>query len=417
MSKFVVGKARGIDGSITVSGSKNAALPILAATILADSSSTICDVPDLADINSMTELLSSIGATISKDKKSEITVCCKKPLCDVGSYELVSSFRGSFLILGPLLAKSKKAKISLPGGCPIGARPVDLHLKGLAAMGAKISQYHGYVEAKCKQLKGADIYLDFPSVGATENLMMAAALADGQTIIENAAIEPEVVDLANFINAMGGNVSGAGTDAIKITGVNELKGQNHTIIPDRIEAGTFAAIAAVTGGRIQLNNIVTEHLKPMTAKLKETGVSITEGEGTLVVDARSKIKAANITTLPYPGFPTDMQAPYTAIMSIADGTSVIVETIFENRFMHVPELVRMGAKIKIDGRAAVIEGVKNLTGAKVKATDLRAGAALVLAALSADGETEISDIEHIERGYSQFDTKLKSLGVNIQRME
>jgi UDP-N-acetylglucosamine 1-carboxyvinyltransferase len=416
MSKFVVEKARAMDGSVTVGGSKNAALPILAATILADSSSTINDVPDLADIGSMLELLRCLGATVSKDKNS-VTVSCKKLLCDVTSYELVSSFRASFLLMGPLLAKCKKAKISLPGGCPIGARPVDLHLKGLAYMGAKINQGHGYVEAKCKKLTGADIYLDFPSVGATENLMMAASLADGQTVIENAAVEPEVVDLANFINSMGGNISGAGTDTIKVTGVESLKGSSHTVSPDRIEAGTFAAVAAITGSRIQINNVVTEHLKPITAKLKEIGADVKESGGSLTVDARAKIKAANIKTLPYPGFPTDMQAPYTAIMSVAEGTSIIVETIFENRFLHVPELMRMGAKIKIDGRAAVVEGVKSLTGAKVRATDLRAGAALVLAALAADGETEISGIEHIERGYSEFDTKLQSLGVNIERME
>lgn len=416
MSKFVVEKARAMEGSVTVDGSKNAALPILAATILADGSSTIGGVPDLADIGSMMELLRCLGATVTKDNNG-ITVSCKKPLCDVTSYELVSSFRASFLLMGPLLAKCKRVKIFLPGGCPVGARPVDLHLKGFAAMGAKINQGHGYVEAKCKKLTGTDIYLDFPSVGATENLMMAASLAEGQTVIENAAVEPEVVDLANFINSMGGNISGAGTDTIKITGVEYLKGNSHIVIPDRIEAGTFAAVAAVTGSRIQINNVVTEHLKPITAKLKEIGVDIKESGGSLTVDGRSKIKAANIKTLPYPGFPTDMQAPYTAIMSVAEGTSIIVETIFENRFLHVPELIRMGAKIKIDGRAAVVEGVKSLTGAKVRATDLRAGAALVLAALAADGETEISDIEHIDRGYSNFDAKLKGLGVNIERME
>jgi len=321
------------------------------------------------------------------------------------------------LVIGPLLARTGKVKISLPGGCQIGTRPVDLHLKGLAAMGAKITQGHGYIEAKCKRLNGTRIYLDFPSVGATENLIMAASLAEGQTVIENAAVEPEIVDLANYINIMGGNIIGAGTDTIRINGVKELKGKSHTVIPDRIEAGTFAAAAAITGGKVRINNIMPDHLKPITAKMRESGITVTEGDSHIIVDATNKPKAVDIKTLPYPGFPTDMQAPYTSMMTIADGTSMVIETIFENRFMHIPELKRMGANVKIEGRTAVIEGIKKLTGAQVKATDLRAGAALVVAGLCAEGETEISDIEHIERGYYNFDAKLNGLGADIQRVE
>ena len=417
MPKYIIDKTKKLNGAVTIGGSKNAALPILAAALLAESSSTICDVPDLADVSKMSELLCTVGASVRAETSSGITICCPKPFYDATPCESANSFRASFLIMGPLLARCHRAKISMPGGCRIGTRPVDLHLKGLASMGAQISQGHGFIEAKCKRLSGAAIYLDFPSVGATENLMMAATLADGQTVIENAAIEPEIVDLANFINSMGGRIVGAGTDTIRITGVNSLSGQLHTVIPDRIEAGTFAAAAAVTGGQVRLDNVVTEHMKPMTAKLRENGVKVIEEENSITVDASERVKAADIKTLPYPGFPTDMQAQYTSLMASADGNSMITETIFENRFMHVPELIRMGARIKTEGRIAVIEGVNKLSGAKVKATDLRAGAALVLAALAADGRTEIGEIEHIERGYFQLDKKLSGLGACITREE
>ena len=417
MSKFVVSNSAPLNGSVTISGSKNSALPILAATLLADGCSIINDVPQLLDIQNMRDLLCCLGATVVNEGTGAIKVCCEKPQNDVASYEMVSKLRASFLVIGPLLARTGKVKISLPGGCQIGTRPVDLHLKGLAAMGAKITQGHGYIEAKCKKLSGTRIYLDFPSVGATENLIMAASLADGQTIIENAAVEPEIVDLANYINIMGGNIIGAGTDTIRINGVKELKGRSHTVIPDRIEAGTFAAAAAITGGKVKINNIMPDHLKPITAKMRESGIIVTEGDSYIIVDATNKPKAVDIKTLPYPGFPTDMQAPYTSMMTIADGTSMVIETIFENRFMHIPELKRMGANVKIEGRTAVIEGIKKLTGAQVKATDLRAGAALVVAGLCAEGETEISDIEHIERGYYNFDVKLNGLGADVQRVE
>jgi len=412
MSKYIVSQSSPLSGTVTVSGSKNSALPILAATILANGCSVINDVPPLLDIQNMSDLLTCLGANVTV-KGTSMSICCDRPISDVTSYEMVNKLRASFLITGPLLARVGKVKISLPGGCQIGTRPVDLHLKGLTAMGAKITQGHGYVEARCKKLKGAKIYLDFPSVGATENLIMAASLAEGLTIIENAAVEPEIVDLSNYINLLGGNVVGAGTDTIKITGVSELRGTTHTVIPDRIEAGTFLTATAMTGGKVRIENIMPKHLKPITAKMRESGIKITEGDGYIDVDASNKPKAVDIKTMPYPGFPTDMQAPYTSMMTIADGTSMVIETIFENRFLHVPELKRMGANVKIEGRTAVVEGAKKLTGAQVKATDLRAGAALVIAGLVADGTTEISDIHHIERGYYNFDEKLNSLGAKI----
>jgi len=320
--------------------------------------------------------------------------------------------------MGPLLAKFGYAKVSLPGGCGIGTRPVDLHLKGFEAMGAKISCRHGYIEVSADgRLEGNTIYLDFPSVGATENIMMAAVLAKGQTIIENAAIEPEISDLANYLILMGADITGAGTDTIKINGTDTLKPAEYVIIPDRIEAGTFMVAAAITGGDVVLENVIPDHLKPITAKLKEAGVEVSEEISSVHIKSDGKLKAVDIKTHPYPGFPTDMQAQMTSLMSKANGTSMIVETIFENRFMHISELKRMGAQIKIDGRSAIVEGKKNLTGAQVKATDLRAGAAMVIAGLAADGITEISNIEHIDRGYEKFDKKLKSLGAKIERVE
>ncbi|MCK9479582.1 MAG: UDP-N-acetylglucosamine 1-carboxyvinyltransferase [Firmicutes bacterium] len=420
MSKFVIVGQNSLEGSISVDGSKNSSLPILAATLLAQGCSTIYGIPSLADIQNMCNILKCLGAEVSTAKGGAsglgLTISCKKLNPDVSQCENTGLIRASFLVAGPLLARCKKVKISMPGGCPIGLRPVDLHLKGFHALGAKISTGHGFIEAKCKNLTGAVIYLDFPSVGATENLMMAASLATGQTIIENAAIEPEIVDLANFINAMGGQITGAGTDLIKISGVKELDGQGYTVIPDRIEAGTYAVAAAMTNSKIQINNVIPGHLKPMIAKMRETGIEITEGDSQITVNAADKIKAADIKTLPYPGFPTDMQAPFSSLMTVASGTSIIVETIFENRFLHISELAKMGANIKAEGRTVVIEGVKSLTGAKVRAYDLRGGAALVLAALASEGETEISGIEHIDRGYLKLDEKLSTIGVNIIRV-
>ena len=412
MEKYIIKGGRQLTGEVQISGSKNAALPILASTLLADGCCDIYNVPDLLDIRNMNELLSCLGCD-SALRPEGLRICCQKLQSDVMSYETVNKLRASFLVMGPLLARTGKVKISLPGGCQIGSRPVDLHLKGLAAMGAKITSGHGFVEARCKQLQGAKIYLDFPSVGATENLIMAAALANGTTVIENAAAEPEIVNLADFINSMGGSVTGAGTDTVQICGVQSLAGCSHTVIPDRIEAGTFAFATALTGGKAKITNVIPEHLKPVTAKLTECGVHTEAGDGYLTVDATARPKAADIKTLPYPGFPTDLQAPYTALMSMADGTSMVVETVFENRFMHVPELNRMGASIKIDGRTAVIEGAKKLSGAVVQATDLRAGAALVIAGLGASGETVIENVRHIERGYSRLTEKLQGLNADI----
>ncbi len=419
MKKFIITQAAPLKGKVKVSGAKNSVLPIMAASLLADGISRIDEVPYLNDVLIMRDLLISLGARVTLDKeKGRLTIDPGKISGTVAPYELVNKMRASFLVLGPLLAKVGRARVSLPGGCAIGTRPVDLHLKGFSAMGAKITQGHGYIEAQAKDgLKGNKIYLDFPSVGATENIMMAAVLSKGQTIIENAAIEPEVVDLATYLTAMGADIKGAGTDTIRINGVRSLKGASHAIIPDRIEAGTYMLAAAVTGGDITVENVVTEHLKPVIAKLREAGVEVSEELTSVRVQAGDRLKAVDIKTHPYPGFPTDMQSPMTALLSTAKGTSIVIETIFENRFMHISELKRMGANIKIDGRSAVIEGKPVLTGAEVKATDLRAGAALVIAGLAAKGVTEITDIEHIDRGYVNMDEKLNAMGASIKRVE
>lgn len=417
MSKLIITHTPPLEGTVRISGSKNSALPVLAASLLCDGDCIIEEIPNLKDVQCMYELIRWLGSDVQILHNNSVRIGTSKLKNYVAPYELVSKMRASFLVMGPLLARMGRTRISLPGGCAIGTRPVDLHLKGFTAMGAKITQGHGYVEAKAKRLKGAKIYLDFPSVGATENILMAACLADGQTIIENAAVEPEIVDLANFLISMGAEVKGAGTDTIKINGVKELKGATHVVIPDRIEAGTFMVAAAITKGNVRIDNVVPDHLKPIIAKMREIGVDIQEEDNSIIVTAKDKFKASDIKTLPFPGFPTDMQAQFTSLMSIVEGTSIIIETIFENRFMHVSELKRMGANIKIEGRSAIIEGIKKLTGAQVKATDLRAGAALVLAGLAAEGETEISDVEHIDRGYDQFEKKLLSLGARIKRID
>jgi UDP-N-acetylglucosamine 1-carboxyvinyltransferase len=418
VSRFIITDSKPLKGRVRVSGAKNSVLPIIAASLLANGKSIIDEIPYLKDVKIMCDLVESLGATVEfSDNLTKLSICCKDITNTTAPYELVNKMRASFLIMGPLLAKTGMAKISLPGGCAIGSRPVDLHLKGFAAMGAAITQGHGYIEAKVKdKLVGAKIYLDFPSVGATENLMMAAALAEGQTIIENAAIEPEIVDLAMFLTSMGADIKGAGTDNIKIVGVKTLNAANHAIIPDRIEAGTFMVAAAITGGDVIIDNVVPDHVKPVTAKLREAGIEVSE-ELTSIHVHGGVLSAVDIKTHPYPGFPTDMQSQMTSLMSRSKGTSMVIETIFENRFMHVCELKRMGANIKVEGRSAIIEGCDKLTGAQVKATDLRAGAALVLAGLSAEGVTEIFDIEHIDRGYMRMDEKLSLLGANIKRVE
>lgn len=418
MSRLIITEGGPLKGKVRVSGAKNSVLPIIAASLLADGRSVIDEIPFLNDVKIMCDLVKSLGASVNlSENQTKLQISCGSLANNIAPYELVNKMRASFLVAGPLLARTGTACISLPGGCAIGTRPVDLHLKGFTALGATITQGHGYIEAKKNgRLSGGKVYLDFPSVGATENIMMAAVLADGSTIIENAAIEPEIVDLATYLTAMGADIKGAGTDTIKISGVRELKAANHAIIPDRIEAGTFMVAAAITGGDVTIENVVTDHLKPVTAKLREAGIEISE-ELTSIRVKGGNLNAVDIKTHPYPGFPTDMQSQMTSLMSIACGTSMVVETIFENRFMHVCELKRMGANIKIEGRSAIVEGCGKLTGAQVKATDLRAGAALILAGLAAEGTTEITDIDHIDRGYIRVDEKLRGLGANIQRIE
>ena len=415
MAKLIVSQSPPLSGKVRIDGAKNSVLPIMAASLLAEDICTLEEVPLLEDVYVACEVLKCFGsqATIWNNT---ITIDSRNTYQGEAPYELIKKMRASFLVMGPLLARLGQVRISLPGGCAIGSRPIDLHLKGFSAMGAEITLGHGYIEAKAKRLMGSKIYLDFPSVGATENIMMAAALAKGQTIIENAAEEPEIVDLSNFINTMGGNVRGAGTGTIRIEGVDSLHGTTHTVIPDRIEAGTFMVAAAMTKGNVLLDNVLIDHLKPIEAKLKEAGaIILEEGEGIRVIGPDT-LNPIDIKTLPYPGFPTDMQAQMMAMVAVAPGTSIITETVFENRFMHVNELKRLGARIKIEGRSAIVEGVDKLSGTLVRATDLRAGAALVLAGLVAKGETEIVDIYHIDRGYHGIEEKFKKLGAQIRRV-
>ncbi|ABR46588.1 UDP-N-acetylglucosamine 1-carboxyvinyltransferase [Alkaliphilus metalliredigens QYMF] len=417
MGKIIVEKSGPLQGTIRVSGAKNSVLPILAASLLATEQCTLEDVPALKDVEVICEVLTSLGADVRRISRDKIEVSAADIDNFEAPYELVRKMRASFLVMGPLLARLGKARISMPGGCAIGTRPIDLHLKGFKALGAKITMGHGFVEAKADQLIGSRIYLDFPSVGATENIMMAAVLAKGQTVIENAAEEPELIDLANFLNKMGADVRGAGTDTIKINGVDKLGGAVHPVIPDRVEAGTYMIAAAITGGNLFIDNVMVDHLKPIMAKLRECNIEVSEeGNGVRVI-AENRPKAVDIKTMPYPGFPTDMQAQFMALMCVAEGTSVITETVFENRFMHVSELKRMGADIKIEGRSTVIEGRTDLQGAPVKATDLRAGAALILTGLVSEGKTEISDIYHIDRGYVDIEEKLRNVGAIIYREE
>ena len=416
MAKIIVKKSNPLKGSVRIDGAKNAVLPIIAATLLAKGKSVLREVPNLKDVHVISDLLRHLGAEVEY-KGTTLTVDATNLTTYDAPYELVRKMRASFLVMGPLLARFNQTKISMPGGCAIGTRPIDLHLKGFKALGANIVMDHGFVEAKTDRLTGSKLYLDFPSVGATENIMMAAVLAEGTTIIENAAEEPEIVDLANFLNEMGADVKGAGTNTIRIRGVKELKATEHDVIPDRIEAATFMVAAAMTKGDITVENVILEHLKPVTAKLREAGCEIIEMDNSIRVIGPEKLKPIDIKTLPHPGFPTDVQAQFMAMLTVAGGTGVVIETVFENRFMHVAEFNRMGANIKIEGRTAVVEGVEELNGAKVNATDLRAGAALILCGLIAEGETEIGEIYHIQRGYVDIDKKITALGGNIEIVE
>lgn len=418
MNKIIVRGGKRLAGKVKVCGAKNAVLPIIAASILGKKGiSSIHDAPPLDDVITISKVLSSLGIGITYDQEV-IRVNAEQVTSFEAPYELVRKMRASFLVMGPLLARLGRARISLPGGCAIGTRPIDQHLKGFEAMGAKIGLGQGYIEAKTNgRLQGAKIYLDVASVGATENIMMAATLAEGTTVIENAAKEPEIVDLSNFLNAMGAKVRGAGTGVIRIDGVDELNGIEHTVIPDRIEAGTYMMAAAITGGNIYVEGAIGDHLRPIISKLQEMGVEINEDENGIHVTANKKLKTVDVKTLPYPGFPTDLQSQMMALLMVTEGTSLVTETVFENRFMHVDEFKRMNANIKVEGHTAVIKGNNQITGAKVSATDLRAGAALILAALVAEGETEISNIYHIDRGYVDIVGKLSDLGADIVRHE
>lgn len=416
MDKFVIKGGKKLSGTIDVSGAKNSTLPILAGAILSGDNVMIKNIPDLKDVRTMMDVLRAIGLRLTENFESkELHIKPSEKLNIEAPYELIKQMRASFFVLGPLLARLGKARVALPGGCAIGTRPVDIHLKGLEKLGAKIILGHGYVEASASKLVGDNVYLDFPSVGATENIMMAATLAEGTTFIENAAKEPEIDDLATFLNTLGAKIKGAGTDVIEITGVKALRGGTHTIIPDRIEAGTFMVAAAMTGGHIKINNVRLDHLEAVIAKLQDAGVTFYKSGNTIEVIAPERLKPVNIKSFPYPGFPTDMQPQFMAAMTLAKGTSCIQETIFENRFMHVAELKRMGANVQIKDRSVVIEGVKHLSAAPVMASDLRAGAALVLAALAAAGKSEILRIYHIDRGYESIETKLRGIGADISR--
>lgn len=416
MDKLIIKGGKKLAGEVTVSGSKNASLPIFCSTLLASGLHEISNVPFLRDINTTIKVLESLGARV--EGNGNVVRIDTTGVNNVeATYDLVKTMRASVLVLGPLLARHGRARVSLPGGCAIGARPIDQHLKGLKALGAEIRLEHGYVEAKAKKLKGARINFDISTVGGTEHLMMAAALAKGESILENAAREPEITDLAEALVKMGARIEGAGTDTIRIQGVEELQPMSHRVMPDRIEAGTFMIAAAITGGDIEIRNMKLEHLDALVFKLQDAGVEITNKDGVVRVKGPKRIRSVNIKTRPYPGFPTDMQAQFMALMCIADGASVISENIFENRFMHVSELLRFGADIVIEGNSATVKGVKKLSGAPVMATDLRASASLILAGLAADNTTEVSRIYHLDRGYEAIEKKLAGLGAEIIRVK
>ncbi|MFP7492583.1 UDP-N-acetylglucosamine 1-carboxyvinyltransferase [Terribacillus saccharophilus] len=417
MEKIIVRGGRQLKGSVKVEGAKNAVLPVIAASIVASrGKSVIHNVPALADVFTINEVLRSMGAEVAFDNGA-ITVDAAKEMTTEAPFEYVRKMRASVLVLGPLLARFGHAKVALPGGCAIGSRPIDQHLKGFEAMGANVQVGNGYVELRSEgRLQGAKIYLDVPSVGATENIITAAALAEGTTILENCAKEPEIVDLANYLNQMGAKIVGAGTETIRIEGVEELVGAEHTMIADRIEAGTFMVAAAITKGDVLIEGIEMEHVSAVAAKMEEMGVTIKEEANGIRVIGPDKLTATDVKTLPHPGFPTDMQSQMMALMLCAKGTSIITETVFENRFMHVEEFRRMNAKIKIEGRSVIMEGPTDMQGAEVAATDLRAGAALILAGLIADGYTRVTELKHLDRGYVNFHGKLAALGADIERV-
>ena len=419
MDKFVIRGGNPLLGTVRISGAKNAALPAMAAALLTDEPVVLENIPQVRDIETTRKLLSAMGADVELGygrAQHRTTICCRSLSSPEASYDLVKTMRASTLVLGPLVARCGRARVSLPGGCAIGARPIDLHIKGLERLGAKIVQEHGYVEASAKRLKGAEIVFDKITVTGTEDLLMAAALADGETVMQNCAREPEVADLADLLNKMGAKIEGAGTPTIRIRGVSKLRGAKHRIIPDRIEAATFIIAGALTDGDLKISNCEPDHLGALLQKLKEVGVKTKSTRDSVRVEGASELKAADVITEEYPGFPTDMQAQYMALATQAEGTSVITENIFENRFMHALEMVRMGANIKIEGRRAVVRGKTTLSGAAVLASDLRASASLVIAALVADGETIIDRVYHIDRGYEHIEEKLRGVGAQIRRI-
>jgi UDP-N-acetylglucosamine 1-carboxyvinyltransferase len=416
LSKLVIRGPSRLEGKVKVSGAKNAALAIISAALLGEGETVLENIPRIGDVLVMAEILETLGVKVKWLHDDTLSINVPDDIDHVATYYQVKRLRASNLLLGALLGRKRVAEISLPGGCQIGSRPMDLHIKGLTQLGCRITIDHGFIKASCPQMRGARIYLDFPSVGATENIMIAAAVAEGQTVIENVAKEPEIVDLASFLNSMGAKVRGAGTDVIKIDGVKHLSGTRYSIIPDRIEAGTFMAGATLTRGSITVENVILTHLKPMIAKLKEAGAYIEEMDHRLFVAGPEFIRPIDVKTLPYPGFPTDMQSQMMAVLTLARGTSIITENVFENRLQLGNELKRMGGKIKVEGRTAVIQGVEKLYGATVKALDLRAGAALVIAAIAAEGVSEVHQLEAIDRGYLHFETKLKKLGADIRRI-
>lgn len=421
MEKIIIqGGNNRLVGRVKIEGAKNAVLPLLAATVLAsEGKTTLKNVPVLSDVFTMNNVVRGLNTQVDFDQdENTVVVDATKPLTEEAPYKYVSKMRASIVVLGPILARNGHAKVSMPGGCTIGSRPIDLHLKGLEAMGAQITQTAGYIEAKADRLMGAHIYMDFPSVGATQNIMMAATLAQGTTVIENAAREPEIVDLALLLNKMGAKVRGAGTENIIIIGVEKLHGAEHNVVQDRIEAGTFMVAAAMTGGDLLIEDAIWEHNRPLLSKMQEMGVEVTEeDEGIRVRSDVSKLKAVSVKTLPYPGFPTDMQAQFTALMAIAQGESVMVETVFENRFQHLEEMRRMGLHSDIMRDTARIWGGGSLQGAEVMSTDLRASATLILMGLIAEGETKVSKLVHLDRGYYKFHEKLAALGANIKRVK
>lgn len=417
MAKILIQGGKPLNGSIRVSGAKNAALPVMAATLLSTEPVILKNVPDLNDVNTMARVLQALGVNWKKLEDGVYSFDASGQISEEAPYELVKTMRASFFVMGPLLARLKKARVPLPGGCAIGVRPVNIHLKGFEALGAKVSIDGGCAVAVADRLIGNKIMLDFPSVGATENLMMAAALAEGSSTIENAAQEPEIIDLANFLNAIGAKITGAGSPIIRIEGVEKLGGAEYNIIPDRIEAGTFMVLGAISKGKIRVEKCEPEHQHALINKLREMGAEVEIFTDAVIVSAPDGLKGIEVKTLPFPGFPTDMQAQLMVAMCVAKGTSFISETIFENRFMHVSELARMGANVNTHDRTAVINGVASLKGAPVSATDLRAGAAMVLAGLIAEGKTEISQVYHIDRGYEDLTGRLKKLGAQIERIE